>query len=56
MLEDACWLQPENDAQHINLAEQDAVLKGINLVLQWQCKVLHMKTDSCTCTIGYQTL
>ena len=46
VLEDACWLRPENDAQHINLAELDAVLKGINLALQWQCKLLRVKTDS----------
>ena len=46
MLDDACWLRPENEAQHINLAERDAVLKGINLALQWQCKALHVKTDS----------
>ena len=46
VFEDACWLRSENDAQHINLAELDAVLKGINLALQWQCKVLHVKTDS----------
>ena len=46
VLEDACWPWPENDAQHIKLAELDTVLKGINLALQWQCKVLHVKTDS----------
>ena len=46
VLEDACWQRPENDTQHINLAELDAVLKCINLALQWQCKVLHVKTDS----------
>ena len=46
MLEDACWLFPEADAQHISLAELDAVLKGINLALQWQGKVLHVKPDS----------
>ena len=46
VLEDACWLQLENDAQHINLANLDAMLKGINLALQWQCKVLHVKIDS----------
>ena len=46
LLEDACRLRPENDAQHINVAELDAVLKGINLALPWQCKVLHLKTDS----------
>ena len=42
----ACWMRPEADAQHINLAKLDAVLKGINLALQWQCKVLHIKTDT----------
>ena len=46
LLEDACWLRPENDAQHINIVELDAVLKGVNLALQWQCTVLHIKTDS----------
>ena len=46
MLEDACWLRPENDTKYINLAELDAVLKVINLALQWRCKVLHVKTDS----------
>ena len=46
VLEDAYWLQPENNAQHINLIALDTVLKGINLALQWQSKVLHMKTNS----------
>ena len=52
VLEDACWLRPENDAQHINLAELDAMLKGINLALQWQCKVLHVKTDCVHALLG----
>ena len=34
VIEDACWLWPMNDAAHINLAELDEVLKGINLALQ----------------------
>ena len=56
VLEDACWLQPENSAQHINLVELDAVLKDFNLALQWQSKVLHVKIDSvCVCTTGYPT-
>ena len=46
VLEDACWLRPVNDAQHINLAELDAILKGINLALQWRAKRLHLQTDS----------
>ena len=46
VIEDACWLRPMNDAAHINLAELDVVLKGINLVLQWGIKILHVWTDS----------
>ena len=34
VIKDVCWLQPMNDTAYINLAEPDAVLKGINLVLQ----------------------
>ena len=45
MLEDACWLQPTNDDWHINLTDLDAVVKGINLALQWQGKRLHLCTD-----------
>ena len=46
IVEDACWLQPENDFKYINLAELDATLKGVNLVLQWQARVLHIVMDS----------
>ena len=46
IIEDACWLQLENDARHKNLAELDATLKGVNLALQWQARVLHIVTDS----------
>ena len=46
VLGNACWLRPENDTQHINIVELDAVLKGVNLALQWQSMVLHIKTDS----------
>ena len=43
---DACCLRPINDAQHLNLTELDAALKGINLALQWEATVLHLVTDS----------
>ena len=46
VIEDACWLRPINDTQHINLAELDAALKRINLALQWEATVLHLVTDS----------
>ena len=45
VIEDACWLPPINDAQHINLAELDAAFKGANLGLQWEATVLHLVTD-----------
>ena len=45
VLEDACWLRPINDAQHINLAELDAALKGISLALQWEATVLQSILD-----------
>ena len=35
IVEDACWLRPINDPRHINLAKLDAVIKGVNLALQW---------------------
>ena len=35
IVEEACWLRPINDPRHINLAELDAVIKGVNLALQW---------------------
>ena len=49
IIEDACWLQPENDTRHINLAELDATLKRINQAHQWQAAVLSIITDS-ACT------
>ena len=49
IVEDACWLWPENNARHINLAELDATLKRVNLALQWQARVLHIIADS-VCT------
>ena len=45
VIEDAWWLWPTNDAAHINLAELDAVMKGINLVLQWKVRKLDKHTD-----------
>ena len=46
VIEDTCWLRPMNDAAHINPAELDAVLNGINLALQWGVKILRVRTNS----------
>ena len=45
---DVRWLCPEKDSQHINLAELDAIIKGINLAILWKTTTLHLFTDS-TC-------
>ena len=45
-VEDASWLQKERDMQHINLAELDAVLKGVNMALMWEASILHLHSDS----------
>ena len=31
--------------KHINLAELDAVLRGVNLALHWRASVIHLWTD-----------
>ena len=46
VVEDACWLRPAKDSQHINLAELDAIIKGVNLVIFWKTTSLHLFTDS----------
>ena len=46
VLEDAWWLRSTNDAHHINLAELDTTLKGLNLALQWRARIVHSHTDS----------
>ncbi|KAK3878419.1 hypothetical protein Pcinc_017003 [Petrolisthes cinctipes] len=33
-IEDACWLR-RDDSSHINMAELDAAIRGINLAIAW---------------------
>uniref|UniRef100_A0A5S6Q1Z5 RNase H domain-containing protein n=1 Tax=Trichuris muris TaxID=70415 RepID=A0A5S6Q1Z5_TRIMR len=47
IIEDAAWLRP-HDSCHINMAELDAVIKGLNLVLTWQMKKIELITNSAT--------
>ena len=47
VIEDATWLRAE-DAFHINMAELDAMIKGVNMALEWQMEILHLRTDSLT--------
>ena len=48
VVEDASWLRRADDAAHINLAELDAVVKGVNLALQWRVTDMDLVTDSRT--------
>ena len=47
-VEDAAWLRKKDDYGHINVAELDAVLKGINLALKWGLRDVEVRTDSAT--------
>ena len=48
VVEDASWLRSEDSSSHINMAELDAVIKGVNAALAWKLKTLHVRTDSLT--------
>ena len=51
-VEDAAWLRKKGDFAHINVAELDAVLKGVNLAVKWGLKEVEVRTDSAT-VIGW---
>nr|XP_047132503.1 uncharacterized protein LOC101240105 [Hydra vulgaris] len=45
-IEDATWLRPKSDAMHINVAELDACIEGLNMALKWNPSDVSIKTDS----------
>ncbi|KRY20480.1 hypothetical protein T12_8397 [Trichinella patagoniensis] len=47
VVEDMAWLSLD-DAQHINMAELDAVIKGFNMAFSWQITKIRLMTDSAT--------
>ena len=48
VVEDASWLRHKSDAGHINLAELDAVLRGVNLAIAWKLTDIEIESDSRT--------
>ncbi len=48
IVEDATWLRKKDDLLHINVAELEAVLRGINLAIKWGMKTFTLMTDSRT--------
>ena len=47
VIEDVSWLRKSTDS-HINLAELDAVVRGVNLAVAWKMKQITIVTDSRT--------
>ena len=48
IIEDGCWLRPPEDKRHINLAELEAVIKGLSLAAKWDVTNVQLMTDSKT--------
>lgn len=48
IVEDGSWLRKKDDGAHINMAELDSVLKGVNLAAKWKVRNLQVMTDSAT--------
>lgn len=48
VVEDAAWLRKKDDVNHINVAELEAVLKGMNLALKWGVNSIELRVDSAT--------
>lgn len=48
IVEDASWLRKKSDNLHINVAELEAVGRGINLAITWGFKTFTIATDSKT--------
>ena len=46
--EDAAWLRKKHDAAHINVAELDSMIQGLNMAIRWCLKTVTVVTDSAT--------
>ena len=47
-VEDATWLRKETSDIHVNMAELDAVIRGMNMALMWKLKKVTVFTNSVT--------
>lgn len=46
VVEDGTWLRRTDDASHINVAELEAVLKGVKMAVDWKIRSFKLCTDS----------
>jgi hypothetical protein len=56
VVEDACWLRKSNDNSHINLAELESIVRGLNLAILWGVKNIEIVNDSSTVCGWLQSL
>ena len=54
IIEDGSWLRKKDDGAHINIAELESVIKGVNLALKWKFSKIDVLTDSAT-VYGWMT-
>ncbi|XP_043232536.1 uncharacterized protein LOC122386889 [Amphibalanus amphitrite] len=47
VIEDGCWLR-KDESTHINVAELNAAVRGINVAVAWDMRVIDLRTDSVT--------
>ncbi|KAF2347666.1 Integrase catalytic core [Trinorchestia longiramus] len=55
-IEDATWLRKKEDFSHINVAELEAVLEGVNLALKWGITSIELRIDSATVAAWLQSV
>ena len=48
IVEDACWLRPKSDSNHINLSELEAANQALKEALKWGLRKFELFTDSAT--------
>jgi ribonuclease HI len=48
IVEDASWLRKPQESVHINLAELESIIKGLNLAIKWNITEIEVMTDSST--------
>ena len=48
VVEDVAWLKKKSGYNHINVAELDPTIKGVNLTMKWGLKEILIQTDSVT--------
>lgn len=46
IIEDGSWLRKKDDSRHINIAELEAVVKGLNLCAKWGMTDITIKCDN----------